>query len=174
MSTSLDKSTDLLWPLKSLRSPRMYCHNRLVPYFNDATKARSQVDSAVQNTSRTGCVGLYAFNGINQSTVICLYCYIALNKISGCLVGGLEHFLFSHILGIIIPTDFHIFQRGGPGPPTSCMLVLHLYPHPYFVECFTSQSFQALRCWRRCQLRPANGLPILINIEWRWIYYNDL
>ena len=30
------------------------------------------------------------------------------------LVGGLEHFLFSHILGIILPIDFHIFQRGGP------------------------------------------------------------
>ena len=29
-------------------------------------------------------------------------------------VGGLEHLLFSHILGIIIPIDFHIFQRGGP------------------------------------------------------------
>ena len=28
------------------------------------------------------------------------------------LVGGLEHFLFSHILGIIVPIDFHIFQRG--------------------------------------------------------------
>ena len=27
------------------------------------------------------------------------------------LVGGLEHFLFFHILGIIIPIDFHIFQR---------------------------------------------------------------
>ena len=27
------------------------------------------------------------------------------------LVGGLEHFFF-HILGIIIPTDFDIFQRG--------------------------------------------------------------
>ena len=26
------------------------------------------------------------------------------------LVGGLEHFF--HILGRIIPTDFHIFQRG--------------------------------------------------------------
>ena len=26
----------------------------------------------------------------------------------------MEHFLFSHILGIIIPIDFHIFQRGGP------------------------------------------------------------
>ena len=29
------------------------------------------------------------------------------------LVGGLKHFLFFHILGIIIPSDFHIFQRGG-------------------------------------------------------------
>jgi hypothetical protein len=29
------------------------------------------------------------------------------------LVGGLEHgFYISHILGIIIPFDFHIFQRG--------------------------------------------------------------
>ena len=27
------------------------------------------------------------------------------------LIGGLEHFLFFDILGIIIPTDFHIFQR---------------------------------------------------------------
>ena len=27
------------------------------------------------------------------------------------LVGGLDQFLFFHILGIIIPTDFHIFQR---------------------------------------------------------------
>ena len=30
----------------------------------------------------------------------------------GHLVGGLEHFLFSHILGIIIPTDELIFFRG--------------------------------------------------------------
>ena len=30
------------------------------------------------------------------------------------LVGGLEHVLFSHILGIIIPIDSHMFQRGGP------------------------------------------------------------
>jgi hypothetical protein len=28
------------------------------------------------------------------------------------LVGGVEHFLFFHFLGIIIPTDFHMFQRG--------------------------------------------------------------
>ena len=29
------------------------------------------------------------------------------------LVGGLEHLLFFHIFARIIPTDFHIFQRGG-------------------------------------------------------------
>ena len=28
------------------------------------------------------------------------------------LIGGLEHVLFFHILGIVTPTDFHIFQRG--------------------------------------------------------------
>ena len=27
------------------------------------------------------------------------------------LIGGLEHVLFFHILGIMIPTDFNIFQR---------------------------------------------------------------
>ena len=35
---------------------------------------------------------------------VCIYIYI--------WVGGLEHFLFFHALGRIIPTDFHIFQRG--------------------------------------------------------------
>ena len=29
------------------------------------------------------------------------------------LVGGLEHIILFHVLGIIIPTDLHIFQRGG-------------------------------------------------------------
>ena len=29
------------------------------------------------------------------------------------LVGALEHVLFFHILGIIIPTDFHMFQMVG-------------------------------------------------------------
>ena len=29
------------------------------------------------------------------------------------LVGGLEHFSLFHILGIIIATNFHMFQRGG-------------------------------------------------------------
>ena len=37
------------------------------------------------------------------------------------LVGGLEHVLFSHILGIIIPIDVHIFQRGGPTTNQTCL-----------------------------------------------------
>jgi hypothetical protein len=35
------------------------------------------------------------------------------------LVGGLEHFLSFHILGIIIPTDKVVFFRGVGIPPTS-------------------------------------------------------
>ena len=39
---------------------------------------------------------------------VCIYIYTY-------LVGGLEHFLFSHVFGLlIIPIDFPIFQRGGP------------------------------------------------------------
>ena len=40
----------------------------------------------------------------------------------GCLVGGLEHFLFSHILGII-PTDSYFSE--GLKPPTSCVHHIH-------------------------------------------------
>ena len=42
-----------------------------------------------------------------------LHCCLPLLTMKNELVGGLEHFLFFHMLGIIIPTDFHIFQRGG-------------------------------------------------------------
>ena len=37
------------------------------------------------------------------------------------LIGGLEHFLFFHILGIVIPSDFHIFQE--LKPPTKNYVV---------------------------------------------------
>ena len=43
------------------------------------------------------------------------------------LVGALEHFLFFDRLGRIIPTDFHIFQRGGP---TTNQFLLHPYQKP--------------------------------------------
>ena len=38
--------------------------------------------------------------------------FLLVQLLCSYLVGGLEHFLFFHILGIIIPTDFHMFQRG--------------------------------------------------------------
>jgi hypothetical protein len=33
------------------------------------------------------------------------------------LVGGFKHFLFSIIYGIILPIDFHMFQRGSNHQP---------------------------------------------------------
>ena len=36
----------------------------------------------------------------------------ALKRHESYLVGGLEHVLFFHILGIVTPIDFHIVQRG--------------------------------------------------------------
>ena len=39
------------------------------------------------------------------------------------LVGALEHSLFSHILGLIIPIDFHIFQRGSNHQPDMILTV---------------------------------------------------
>ena len=34
-------------------------------------------------------------------------------------VGGLEHFALFHLVGTLIPMDFHIFQRGRAQPPSS-------------------------------------------------------
>ena len=44
------------------------------------------------------------------------------------VVGGLEHFLFSPILGINIPTDFHIFQRGSNHQPVLLLYIVHTTP----------------------------------------------
>ena len=44
--------------------------------------------------------------------LINIYIYIYTHNIIYYLVGGLEHFLFSIIYGIILPIDFHIFQDG--------------------------------------------------------------
>ena len=54
------------------------------------------------------------------------------------------HFLFSHILGIIIPIDFHIFQRGGP--TTNQMMY---YPHFGGTKCpfHPCSAGRALRNW---------------------------
>ena len=42
--------------------------------------------------------------------------------------------LFFHILGIIIPTDFHIFQRGWNHQPDNCLQTSILYIMGWFVQ----------------------------------------
>ena len=42
-----------------------------------------------------------------------IYQYPIGTWVNGWLVGGLEHVLFFHILGIIIQIDFHIFRGVG-------------------------------------------------------------
>ena len=49
--------------------------------------------------------------------LVCLCCLFC--SATSILVGGVEHFLFSHILGIIIPNWLSYFFRGGWKPPTS-------------------------------------------------------
>ena len=63
--------------------------------------------------------GLSGFSPIN--TPIC--------GVNSILVGGLEHFLFFHIIigNVIIPSDFHIFQRGWNHQP----VIFRHYQHPF-------------------------------------------
>ena len=57
------------------------------------------------------------------------------------LIGGLEHFLFFHSVGnIIIPTDFHIFQRGRDQPPTSKASSISMF----FSDCIYRQGRNAV------------------------------
>ena len=67
------------------------------------------------------------------------------------LVGGLEHFLFSHILGIIIPIDFHIFQRGSNHQP----VMKWVLDKPQFQIGGARWAIQATQTGRR----PASGHP---------------
>jgi hypothetical protein len=45
------------------------------------------------------------------------------------LVGGLEHFLFFHLLGIIIPTDYIIIIRGVE--PTNQYIYIYTYENTH-------------------------------------------
>ena len=70
------------------------------------------------------------------------------------LVSGLEHFLCFHILGIITPTDFHIFQRGRSttnqniSPTFSSsgwIAAIHFDVDPSGLNCFASDSIDSIR-----------------------------
>jgi hypothetical protein len=53
-----------------------------------------------------------------------LYAKLPVEK-KGILLGGFKYFLFSIIYGIILPIDFHIFQRGCNHQPE---MILNLEP----------------------------------------------
>ena len=61
------------------------------------------------------------------------------------LVGGewLPFMAFSHILGIIIPIDFHIFQRGGPTTNQMALLEAIEFDHPIEI---VSVEFSVFQC----------------------------
>ena len=71
------------------------------------------------------------------------------------LVGGLEHFLFSIIYGIILPIDFHIFQDGWNHQPVfisiySTSSSLNLGSDPNVSRCGAQDLFGL----RHAALRP--------------------
>ena len=64
------------------------------------------------------------------------------------LVGGLEHFYFSIIYGIILPIDFHIFQYGENHQPVmeELSFVLHVIGMILvFTHCL--QDHPLKECW---------------------------
>ena len=72
----------------------------------------------------------------NSSASICIQCFCAevfyteKPGYSGLVVTGCHEFYFPINIGnLIIPIDFPIFQRGGPGPPTSWLWLIESYHH---------------------------------------------
>ena len=70
------------------------------------------------------------------------------------LVGSVEHFLFFHILGIILLFDFHIFFRGVAPPPTSIYIYMITYgispvvwniPNYIYIYTYVYAEFQTLK-----------------------------
>ena len=64
------------------------------------------------------------------------------------LVGGLEHVLFFHILGIVIPTDNLIFFRGVGQPPTSKDLKLFDARPVVTISGFIQTGTRSITSWR--------------------------
>ena len=101
------------------------------------------------------------------------------------LVGGLEH-VFFHILGIIIPSDFHIFQRGR-STTKQHIIIYHSYCTMFFSWIPTSVPHNLLTTnvlgwtlvcpkqgYSRYSVKPYTPKPLLsimVSIDWYWNYY---
>ena len=93
------------------------------------------------------------------------------------LTGGLTHFLFFHILGRIIPTDFHIFQRGR----YTTNQKTYFETHPYFS--FPNFSLRspwnagAQPQWRQPHLGDVEawvvGKALRVRHRRKWIIFNS-
>ena len=104
---------------KVTRDPSMMGHG----FHSYVTKARGQLEYTTDYGRCVNvilyvneyyiyiCIYVYVYMYMYMYICRCIYIYIyCLSMPYVYLVGGLEHFLFSHRLGIIITTDFHIFQ----------------------------------------------------------------
>jgi hypothetical protein len=92
------------------------------------------------------------------------FCWANFNLSLTNLVGGLEHFLFFHMLGIIIPTDFHIFQRGrSTTNQCICLLVRFLWCDLFDHQ--TSRPRKAFDCDSDFPHRATSVVRQLINVS---------
>ena len=80
------------------------------------------------------------------------------------LVGGLEHFLFFNILGIIIPIDELIFFRGVAQPPTS--VEFHSGATGHLDSGWRMMRRTATSTFSRRGCEPA-GRPVVFRSKWQ-------
>ena len=64
---------------------------------------------SIMTQTHMACFRVLGFN-IFCKILLLIFMFGQLVALNMCLVGGYNHFLFSHILGIIIPLDYHIFR----------------------------------------------------------------
>ena len=91
-----------------------------------------------------------------------------LEKNDPCWLGWLEHdgLMTFHILGIVIPTDFHIFQGGIGQPPISpCFLVLFLLRRLFLCVVFHCKWFSGFKIGILFQTKIARVFPFARNGE---------
>ena len=81
-------------------------------------------------------------DGFNECSVYCTIVYI---YVCVCLVGSLEHFLFFHILGIIIPTDY--FFRGVETTNQVCVCVCVVLFHPSYLVWWSQKTCSCSCSW---------------------------
>ena len=98
------------------------------------------------------------FMGRTHHGQLCKW-WISWNLMWHYLLGGLEHFLCFHILGIIIPTDFHSFQRGWNHQPVVFVYV--------FIWDILMGSKEMIRASGHHRLLDVQEVPIaMVFVQW--------